>query len=150
MIVLPIGIEVHVAIADRARPSSSARSDDASGAIVAVEAARLHLVADGRIERAAALLGDRQRELDRFVQHRAHRHRDAGLRGQLHQLALRIEPAAARLDLAEPVERALDRRVSLHGPLSTDPRPRPRWSRSSPSDRDGCVHFALERASTTA
>ncbi len=95
VMVLPIRIELHVAVADVSSQSHRA-ADDLPGAMFAVEAARLHRVADGRVERAAALLRHHQREPHRFVEDRARRHRHADLRRELHQLA----PASNRVQRA--------------------------------------------------
>src|SRR6202047_4672672 len=98
---LPAGIQTNVPIAD-GTARFEIRADGLPGTILLVEASRLHGVADGGIERAAALLRDRQRKLDRFIQDRADRNGDADLRRELSQFAPRLP------DPAKPFKRALD------------------------------------------
>ncbi len=112
VMVLSIRIEQDIAVADIVIGRACALHDR-SGAMFPVEAARLHPMADGRIERAAGLLRHHQREPHGFVEDRARRHRRAGLRRELHQFAALVEPRAARFDLVKPSERAIHRRLYL-------------------------------------
>ena len=74
-----IRIEADVPVADIVI-GCARRVDDRSGAMFAVESARLHTVADCGVERAAGHLRHRQCELHGFVEDRARRRRRAGLR----------------------------------------------------------------------
>ena len=74
---------------------------------VPVEAAAA-IRADGGVEGAAGFFGDEQGEPDGFEKNRADRHRDAGLRAELHQFAVGVEAGAAAFDFVEPAEGAID------------------------------------------
>src|SRR5205814_1923517 len=123
-------------------------ADDFSGAIFAIKAARLHAVADRRVESAAALLRDHQSESQRFVEDRAGRYRHAGLGRELHQLATRVKPGAARFDLVKPSEGPLDCWIDAAFLcayyVDSDERAHHRLG------SDFTRHLALLRASTTA
>src|SRR5581483_9148442 len=102
-----VEVERDVAEAD-AVLRGDAGVDGAIGAVAAVEAAGLEGAADGRVEGAAARPRHRQGEANRLEEDRTDLDRLAGAGGQAHDLALRLEAAADRLDLAEPAEGALD------------------------------------------
>lgn len=122
---LAFWIEVDVPKADRAI-GIDPRLDDLTRPVLAVEPARLHHMADRRIEGAAALFRHRQRKLHRLIERRAHRNGHTDPCRELHQFASRLESGAARFDLMKPVERGVqacsgvtrdlngDRRVHEH------------------------------------
>src|SRR5580700_3870517 len=102
-----IRIEMDVAIADLVIRSNRA-ADDLAGAMLPVEAARLHAMADGGVERAAGLRRDHKCEAHGFIEDRAGGDEDAGLGGELHELALMIETGTVPFDFVKPSERAGD------------------------------------------
>ena len=80
-----------------------------------VEAARLHPMADGRVERAAALLRQHQREPHGFVENRARRHGTPACAVSCISSLRGIESRAARFDLVKPSKRALYGGISVGG-----------------------------------
>jgi len=103
-------------------------------------------VANGGIEGAPGTFGNREGKLDGGVEDLIDWHRDAGMRRDPPQLALRVKPIAQAFDFAEPPERPLDRVFrSPVDHLDGDDGPH---QRRGPHPR--VVHLALLRASTTA
>ena len=139
-------IEAHVAVA-RAPRRAGAGSTHRAGAIVAVETARFHVVADRRIERAAGLLGHRDRETARP---RTGCRSPAPARRRCAVSCISSLPASKRVQRASTsrnhVERALDPRPRRHRCSSATT-----WIVTTvPIATDGADHFALLSASTTA
>lgn len=150
----PVGIQPNVAIADRAS-WREVGSNRVTRAALPIEPLTLHLEADRWIEGPASLLGNRHGKPHRFVEDLADGHRHADLRGELHQLASVVEPAATLLDLTKPLEAALHQNlrvgdVLLAGPLAGD------FDRDEGAHEHGGAavdlvhHCASARAATTA
>jgi len=117
--------------------------DNFLGAVLPVVAARLHRMTDRGVECAAAFFRDHQGKLHGLVKNGAGGHRRSGVRGKLHQLALRIEPGAALFNFVKPSKRA------IHGCLGAgaDDADGHEGSHDGFRARD---HFALPSASTIA
>src|SRR5262249_29581886 len=101
-----------------------------------------------RIECAARLLRDGEREADGFEHDRADARCDADARAGPHQLAAGVELRTPRFDLAEPSERAADRRtcrVTVANDVDGDDRPHQHFCADGHGD-----YFAFDSASTTA
>src|SRR4051812_24314005 len=146
-------IQLHVAIAD----AGSARhgifvarhptcSHTLARPVMAIEPARFHRGADRWIERAIRFLGDGTREADGLEDDRTDGDRLAvpsrnSLSRELRDLAIGVEPRAARFDLVKPPERALDRIVESRRRVDRDERAH---------GHDGGAHLAFLSASVTA
>ena len=114
MIVFAARIEMHIAVADGPSGAAARALHDAAPVpIVAVESARFHVAADRRIERAAGLFRHGERELHGGEEQLAGAIGDAGpCRVSCRSSLSRIESIAQAFDLAEPLERALDRVIA--------------------------------------
>jgi hypothetical protein len=101
------GIDLNVAVGD-AGGWVDRSVNDLPRAVLAIESAQLHGVADGLIKSAAAFRGHGQSKLHRLVQDRADGNGPANAPAELHEFAIRIKSRAGRFHLAKPREGAFD------------------------------------------
>jgi len=118
-----VGVNANIPITDRSAGIESA-FDFSATAMLSIEAARFHGVADGWVEGACALLSHRQRKSRCFEEDRAHSNGNAHLSRELHHLAFGLESRATFFDPSEPIKCTLDgflaRRGLSSAPLVTD------------------------------